>query len=71
MKRYGIIVMDKNTGKRISGVKVELTDFKTATETGVIFDSGVTDKFGLVYVDPEERRRTDDHKWKRIKEMTN
>jgi len=57
MKRYGIIVMDEKTGERISGVKVELTDFGTHKDNSPIYDSGVTDRFGLIYLDPPKKIR--------------
>ena len=52
MKRYGIIVEDVKTGKRISGVKVELTDFQTHNDGFPIYDSGITDEIGLIYLNP-------------------
>jgi len=57
LKRYGVIVMDKKTGERISGVKVELTDFGTHKDNSPIYDSGVTDEFGLLYLDPPKKTR--------------
>ena len=51
MKRYGVIVMDKNTGKRISGVKVELTDFAMHKDGSPVYESGITDNYGLVWLD--------------------
>lgn len=41
--------MDKNTGKRISGVKVELTDFAIHKDDLPIYESGITDDYGLVW----------------------
>lgn len=56
-KRFGIIVQDKD-GNRLQNVKVELTDFSTSGhELGVFFDSGITDKFGLVWLNPEENMK--------------
>ena len=56
-KRYGIIVMDKKTGERISGVEVELTDFSIHRDDSPIYDSDVTNEFGLVYLDPPKKTR--------------
>ena len=57
MKRYGVIVMNEKTGERISGVKVELTDFGTHKDNSPIYDSGVTDEVGLLYLDPPKKTR--------------
>ncbi len=49
--------MNEKTGERISGVKVELTDFGTHKDNSPIYDSGVTDEFGLLYLDPPKKTR--------------
>lgn len=68
-KRFGIIVQDKD-GNRVEGMKVELTDFSTSGhELGVFFDSGITDKFGLAYLNPEENMIERHTRMQRIEDM--
>ena len=49
--------MDKNTGKRISGVKVELTDFCIHKDGPPIYESGTTDRYGLVWLNLNGQQR--------------
>ncbi len=51
--------MDEKTGERISGVKVELTDFSIHRDNSPIYDSDVTNEFGLVYLNPPKKTRRD------------
>ena len=70
MFKYGIIVEDANTGKRIEGVKVEITDFTKTFEGHSIFDSGITDKLGFVELDPEINMLVRKAREAQIKRMT-
>ena len=56
MKKYGIIVEDEN-GNRLKNVRVELTDFTISMDMSDIFDSGMTDEYGLVYLNPMENMK--------------
>jgi len=69
MKRYGIIVEDEN-GNRLKNIKVEISDFDESFEgEHPIFDSGVTDHIGLVYLDPKENMIKRKERNKRISRL--
>jgi len=68
MKRYGILVEDKD-GNRLTDVKVELTDFTEYMDMSPIFDSGVTDHIGFIALDPVENMKKRKERMDMISDM--
>ncbi len=69
MKRYGILVEDKD-GNRLTDIKIEITDFEMGFEGEFpIFDSGITDHIGFVALDPKKNMIKRKERNKRISEL--